>query len=191
LGGVKVEATILFSDIAGFTTISERNTPEVISRLLNKYMTAMTRIITRHNGTVDKFIGDGIMAFWGAPLADPEHALNACRAALAMQERLAPLNRELRELGLPEVSFRVGVNLGEVIVGNMGSEELFDYTVIGDAVNLASRLEGANKQFGSQILISSFLYERVRERVEATLLGMINVKGKTDSVEVYALRGLK
>jgi adenylate cyclase len=191
LGGVKVEATILFSDIAGFTTISERNTPEVISKLLNKYMTAMTRIITSHNGTIDKFIGDGIMAFWGAPLADPKHALNACRAALAMQQRLPSLNQELRELGLPEVSFRVGLNLGEVIVGNMGSQELFDYTVIGDPVNLAARLEGANKQFDTQILVSSFLYERVRERVEAAPLGRITVKGKTDSVEVYALRGLK
>lgn len=191
LGGVKVEATILFSDIAGFTTISERHTPEVISKLLNRYMTAMTRIITSHNGTVDKFIGDGIMAFWGAPLEDPEHALNACRAALAMRDRLPLLNCDLRELGLPAVSFRIGINLGEVIVGNMGSEELFDYTVIGDAVNLASRLEGANRQFGTEILISSFLYKRVRERVEAKPLGTISVKGKAKAVEVFALQGLQ
>jgi adenylate cyclase len=187
LGGVMVEATVLFSDIAGFTTISEQNAPEVISRLLNRYMTAMTRIIMLHNGTIDKFIGDAIMAFWGAPLPDPEHAINACRAAVEMRKRLAPLNRELRGHGLPEVSFRIGINTGEVIAGNMGSEELFDYTVIGDTVNLASRLEGANKQFGTDILISRFVYDKVKDRVEARSLGKISVKGKEETVEVYAL----
>jgi adenylate cyclase len=187
LGGVTVEATVLFSDIAGFTAISEQNSPEVISRLLNRYMTAMTRTIMLHNGTIDKFIGDAIMAFWGAPLPDPEHAMNACRAAVEMRERLAPLNRELRGHGLPEVSFRIGINTGEVIAGNMGSEELFDYTVIGDTVNLASRLEGANKQFGTDILISRFVYDKVKDRVEARPLGKISVKGKAETVEVYAL----
>ena len=187
LGGVAVEATVLFSDIAGFTTISEQNAPEVISRLLNRYMTAMTRTIMLHNGTIDKFIGDAIMAFWGAPLPDPEHAMNACRAAVEMRERLAPLNIELRGRGLPEVSFRIGINTGEVIAGNMGSEELFDYTVIGDTVNLASRLEGANKQFGTDILISRLVYDKVKDRVEARSLGKISVKGKAGTVEVYAL----
>jgi adenylate cyclase len=187
LGGIKVEATVLFSDIAGFTKLSEQNAPEVISRLLNRYMTAMTKIIMLHNGTIDKFIGDAIMAFWGAPLPDPEHAMNACRAAVEMRERLASLNRELRENGLPEVSFRIGINTGEVIVGNMGSEELFDYTVIGDTVNLASRLEGANKQFDTDILISRLVYDKVKDRIEARSLGKISVKGKADMVEVYAL----
>jgi adenylate cyclase len=190
LGGTRVEATILFSDIAGFTTLSEQNTPEAVSRLLNRYMTVMTRIIMRHNGTIDKFIGDAIMAFWGAPLPDPEHAMNACRAAVEMRDRLASLNRELSEQGLPEVSFRIGINTGEVIVGNMGSEELFDYTVIGDAVNLASRLEGANKQFGTDILISSFVADKVKGRVEEEPLGTISVKGKAEAVAVSALRGL-
>jgi adenylate cyclase len=187
LGGAKVEATVLFSDIAGFTTISEQNAPEVVSRLLNRYMTAMTRAIMLHNGTIDKFIGDAIMAFWGAPLPDPEHTLNACRAAVEMRKSLVPLNCELRGEGLPELLFRIGINTGEVIAGNMGSEELFDYTVIGDTVNLASRLEGANKQFGTDILISSFVYEKVKESVEAKSLGKINVKGKAEAVEIYAL----
>jgi adenylate cyclase len=187
LGGAKVEATVLFSDIAGFTAISEQNTPEVVSRLLNRYMTEMTRTIMQHNGTIDKFIGDAIMAFWGAPVPDPEHAMNACRAAVAMRERLVPLNRELRGHGLPEVSFRIGINTGEVIAGNMGSEELFDYTVIGDTVNLASRLEVANKQFGTDILISRFVYDKVKDRIEARTLGKISVKGKAEAIEVCAL----
>jgi adenylate cyclase len=187
LGGIKTEATILFCDIAGFTTISEQHPPEVISRLLNRFMTAMTRTITQHKGTIDKFVGDAIMAFWGAPLKDPEHALNACRAAVAMRERLVSLNAELRQNGLPEVTFRIGINTGEVIAGNMGAEDLFDYTVIGDSVNIASRLEGANKQFGTDILISSFVHEVVRGRVDVQPLGEISVKGKTQAVAVYSL----
>jgi len=187
LGGEKIEATILFSDIAGFTTISEKCEPEEISRLINTYMTAMTSIILKYNGTIDKFIGDAIMAFWGAPVPDPDHALNACRTAVEMQERLITLRNELKGMGLPEITVRIGLNTGMVIAGNMGSEDLFDYTVLGDAVNLASRLEGANKQFGTDIMISGFTYEKVADRVEARLLGRISVKGKTEEVEVYEL----
>jgi adenylate cyclase len=191
LGGIKVEATILFSDIAGFTSISEQNPPEVIAQLLHRYMTAMTRIITHHNGTIDKFIGDAIMAFWGAPLPDPDHALNACRSAVGMRKGLVQLNDELRKRGLREVSFRIGINTGDVIAGNMGSEDLFDYTVIGDPVNLASRLEGANKEFGTDILISGFVYDKVKDMAEVIPLGMINVKGKTEAVNVYSLQNVK
>ncbi len=191
LGGEKVEATILFSDIAGFTTISENCQPEVISHLINTYMTAMTSIILKYNGTIDKFIGDAIMAFWGAPVPDPDHALNACRTAVAMQERLITLRDELRGMGLPEITVRIGLNTGMVIAGNMGSEDLFDYTVLGDAVNLASRLEGANKQFGTGIMISRYTYEKVSDWVEARLLGRISVKGKAEEVEVYELIGIR
>jgi adenylate cyclase len=150
-------------------------------------MTAMTSIILKYNGTIDKFIGDAIMAFWGAPVPDPDHALNACRTAVEMQERLITLRNELKGMGLPEITVRIGLNTGMVIAGNMGSEDLFDYTVLGDAVNLASRLEGANKQFGTDIMISGFTYEKVADKVEARLLGRISVKGKTEEVEVYEL----
>lgn len=187
LGGARVEATILFSDIADFTTICEQHTPETISKMLNRYMTVMSKAIMLHSGTIDKFIGDAIMAFWGAPLPDPEHSLNACRAALSMRDRLAPLNRELNEEGLPELSFRIGISTGSVIAGNMGSEELFDYTVIGDAVNIASRLEGANKLFNTDILICHYVYENVKGRVDVLPLDRISVKGKADKVEVYKL----
>ncbi len=191
LGGERVEATILFSDMAGFTSISEKLQPEAVSRLINRYMTAMTGIILAYNGTIDKFIGDAVMAFWGAPVADPDHALNACRAAVAMQERLEGLRNEFREDGLPEVTIRIGINTGTVIAGNMGSAELFDYTVLGDAVNLASRLEGANKEFGTGILISGHVHEKVAGKVDVRSIGKIGVKGKTEVVEVFELIAMK
>lgn len=191
LGGRKVEATVLFSDIADFTTMSEQLQPELVSALLNTYMSAMTGIILRHNGTIDKFIGDAIMAFWGAPLSDADHALNACRTAVDMQERLVTLRQEFRERGLPEIHIRIGINSGPVIVGNMGSSDLFDYTVVGDTVNLASRLEGANKQFGTEILISGFTHDRVADAVNARHLGRAALKGKVEETEVYELMGIR
>lgn len=187
LGGDRVEATILFSDIVSFTTISEAMRAEEVSDLINKYLNEMTRIITAHNGTIDKFIGDAIMAFWGAPVADPDHALNACRAAVAMQERMKLVRMEFTEKGLPEIFIRIGINTGPVIAGNMGSSDLFDYTVLGDPVNLASRLEGANKEFGTSIMISQAVYEKARGGIVARPLGAIKVKGKTKEVEVYEL----
>ncbi len=191
LGGEKVVATVLFTDIAGFTTMSEQLPPEVISSLLNTYMSAMTSIILRHKGTIDKFIGDAIMSFWGAPLPDHDQELNACCAALDMQERLITLRREFREKKLPEISVRIGINTGPVIAGNMGSEDLFDYTVLGDTVNLASRLESANKQFGTGILISSSTYWAVADKVEVRPLGNISVKGKVEQIAVYELLSLR
>ncbi len=189
LGGKRVEATVLFSDIAGFTEIAEKMPPEDVAGLLNRYMGEMTAIILQHKGTLDKFIGDAIMAFWGAPADDADHALNACRAALAMQERLESLRKELKADGLPGIDVRIGIHSGMVIAGNMGSPGLFDYTVVGDTVNLASRLEGANKQFGTRILISDSVYKKVK--AEARPLGRIGVKGKTEEVEVYELRGVQ
>ncbi|HIJ80098.1 MAG TPA: adenylate/guanylate cyclase domain-containing protein [Desulfuromonadales bacterium] len=190
LGGNRVEATMLFSDIAGFTTLSEQRRPEEISQLINIYMTAMTGIILKNNGTIDKFIGDAIMAFWGAPANDPEHALNACKAAVAMQERLQLLNVQLKEMGLPELEIRIGINSGSVIAGNMGSDDLFDYTVLGDAVNLASRLEGANKEFGTHTMISQWVLEKVSGRVDVRPLGSIKVKGKSEKTDVFELTGI-
>ncbi len=190
LGGKKVLATVLFTDIAGFTAMSEQLQPEVISNLLNIYMSAMTSIILRNKGTIDKFIGDAIMAFWGAPLPDAGQALNACRTALEMQERLTTLRKEFREKGLPEISVRIGINTGPVIAGNMGSADLFDYTVLGDTVNLASRLENANKQFGTGILISGYTYREAADKVTVRPLGNIIVKGKAEQIAVYELLSL-
>lgn len=187
LGGEKVEVTVLFSDIANFTAMAETMPPEDVASFLNRYLDEMTKTIFEHKGTVDKFIGDAVMAFWGAPLPDENHSLNACRAAIAMQERLKSSREEFRQRGLPEIFVRIGINSGIVIAGNMGSSELFDYTVLGDTVNLASRLEGANKEFGTSIIISNSVYERVAANVIVRPLGMIKVKGKTKEVEIYEL----
>lgn len=187
LGGETVDATILFSDIAGFTAMSEKLPPEDISRFLNRYFDEMTRIVFSHKGTVDKFIGDGLISFWGAPVPDPEHALNACRAAIEMQERMITLRQEMKNQDMPEISIRIGINSGRVIVGNMGSSALFNYTAIGDAVNLASRLEAANKETGTSILISRFVYEQIAAYADVRPLGAIAVRGKTQEIEVYEL----
>ncbi len=187
LGGEKVEATILFSDLVGFTTLSERLAPETIAHIINRHMTVMTRIIVHYKGTIDKFIGDAVMAFWGAPIPDDEHALNACRAAIEMQRQLRLLNEEFKAEGLPEIAMRIGINTGNVIAGNMGSDELFDYTVLGDAVNLASRLEGANKTFGTSILISGYTLDKAGDKIKTRPLGYITVRGKEEEVEVFEL----
>ncbi|MBI5632977.1 MAG: adenylate/guanylate cyclase domain-containing protein [Nitrospirae bacterium] len=187
LGGVKVEATVLFSDIAGFTTMSEKMQPEEISHLLNIYLTEMTKIIFEQQGTVDKFIGDAIMAFWGAPLPDDDHALHACQAALEMQQRLRELRRNMVLQGYPELFVRIGISTGMVIAGNMGSDQLFDYTVLGDTVNVASRLEGTNKEFGTSIIISGPVFEKVKDRLSVRYLATVKVRGKTEAVRIYEL----
>ncbi len=191
IGGEKVEATVLFSDIAGFTRMSEKMSPEDVSRFLNRYFDEMTKIIFHYRGTVDKFVGDAIMAFWGAPLPDNDHALNACRAAVIMQERLSSLREEMKSEGMPEIFMRIGINTGEVIVGNMGSSELFNYTVLGDTVNLASRLESANKGLGTSIIISKSVYQKAEHTLSVRPLGRITVSGKTGEVEIYELVGTR
>lgn len=187
LGGHRAEVTVLFTDLAGFTGLAEKLEPEAVGKVLNLYFTEMTRIVFAHKGTIDKFIGDSIMAFWGAPLADDEHAANACRAALAMQARMATLREEMRREGLPELRMRIGIHAGEVTVGNFGSSELYNYTVLGDTVNLASRLEGANKDLGTEILASRAVVERAGSAVRARSLGRICIKGRTEEVEVFEL----
>lgn len=187
LGGQRVEATVLFSDLAGFTGLAEKLEPEAVGRVLNLYFTEMTRILFAHKGTIDKFIGDSVMAFWGTPLADEEHAANACRAALAMQARMETLREEMKRRGLPELRMRIGIHTGEVIVGNFGSSDLYNYTVLGDVVNLASRLEGANKDLETEILVSRAVMERAGSTVQAKPLGPIRIKGRTEEVEVYEL----
>jgi len=187
LGGEKRELTIMFTDLANFTSVCEKLTPEQVSQLLTEHMTAMTYIVMKNRGTVDKFIGDAIMAFWNAPLDDPNHALNACRSALGMQEEMSLLRERLLKMGLPEIHMRIGINTGEVVVGNMGSTDRFDYTAIGDSVNLASRLEGVNKLYGSSILVSETTALKVRDQLPIQLIDRVRVKGKEQPINIYWL----
>lgn len=185
LGGERRELTLLFSDLAGFTSISEKLPPEGVTRLINAYLTEMTRVVMSERGTVDKFIGDAVMAFWGAPLDDPEHALHAVRAAIAMQAAMDRLQPFYREMGVSNVGLRIGVHSGPAIVGNMGSEDRFDYTALGDTVNLASRLEGINKAFGTRILLSESSAEQLRERIPLRPVDRVRVKGKNEAVRLF------
>lgn len=189
LGGDKRELTVFFSDIASFTTISESLTPEGLVLLLNEYLDEMTSIILKHGGTLDKYEGDAIMAFWGAPIPQKDHAFRTCLAALEMQKRLSVLRPKWKKEGKPPLEVRCGVNTGMMIVGNMGGQDRFDYTVIGDSVNLASRLEGANKQYGSKIMTSDMTFQQVKGKVVTRELDLIQVKGKTEPVKVYELLG--
>jgi adenylate cyclase len=187
LGGEKRVLTVLFSDLAGFTSLSEKLAPEEVVTLLNRYLTAMTDIILASGGLIDKYEGDAIMAFWGAPLPQEDHATRACLAALDSQNRLAELRQEFMRMGLPPVHARIGINTGEMIIGNMGSNQRFDFTVIGDSVNLASRLEGAGKEYGTRIIISEDTYHPASNQVEARELDLLRVKGKEMPVRIYEL----
>lgn len=190
LGGEERELTVLFSDLAGFTSFSEQMTPTELVRLLNAYLTEMTQIVLDEGGIIDKYQGDAIMAEFGAPLFVPDHADRALRAALRMQQRLAELRTVWEAQGLPAIRCRIGINTGRMVIGNMGSERVFDYTVIGDAVNLGSRLEGANKQYGSLILISEFTRAALTtDQFLIRQLDVIKVKGKSEAVRVYEVYG--
>jgi len=187
LGGVRRELTVFFSDIAGFTNISESKDSEELVTLLNEYLSAMTEIIFDFQGTLDKYQGDAIMAFWGAPIPVENHALYCCRAVLKMQEKLLDLKKKWESEGQDVIKVRMGVNTGEMIVGNMGGKERFDYTVIGDNVNLASRLEGVNKEYKTNIIISEQTYLAVKDKVVARELDYIRVKGKNKPIKIYEL----
>ena len=180
------ELTILFSDIVDFTPLSERLGND-IGKLLNFYLGEMSEPVLASDGTLDKYIGDAVMAFWNAPLRQENHGERACRAALAMKRRLAEIRPQLAELGAPNLDCRVGLNSGVVTFGNMGSAKKFNYSVIGDAVNFASRLEGANKFYGTGIMIGEATAESVRGRFFARKLDLLRVKGKTQPVVVYEL----
>ena len=189
LGGAKKELTIFFSDIRGFTTISEKFKPEELVHFLNEYLSAMSNIVLKNKGVIDKYIGDAIMAFWGAPIEEKDNAKLACETSLEMQIELEKLNDKLSKKGYPHLNIGMGMNTGEVIVGNMGSNEKFDYTVIGDNVNLASRLEGLNKIYGTSIIISETTYEKVKNYFLARDIDLVRVKGKTQPVRIYELIG--
>lgn len=195
LGGRRAVCTVLFTDVAKFSTLSEKMTAEALVELLNEYLGAMTDIIMAHNGTVDKYEGDLIMAFFGAPIDYPDHAVQACYACLAMQKKLAELRALWKEQGRPDYVYkmqaRVGLNTGEVVVGNMGCTQRMDYTVMGDNVNLASRLEGANKPYGTHIMISESTYAMAKDAIEVRQLDMIRVVGKNEPVKVYEVLSKK
>jgi len=185
LAGEDREVSIFFSDIRGFTTISEGMTSEQLASFMNEYLTVMSDLIMKHEGTVDKYIGDAIMALWGAPLADERHAVHAVRAALAMMRKLTELRPEWLRRGLPYIDIGIGINTGVVSVGNFGSEQRFDYTVIGDSVNLASRLEGQNKVYGTNIIISESTREAIGSNFFCRFVDMVRVKGKDQPVAIY------
>ncbi|HOX21930.1 MAG TPA: adenylate/guanylate cyclase domain-containing protein [Elusimicrobiales bacterium] len=186
LGGEKRDMTVLFLDIAHFTTISEKMDPEALTNFLNKYLSSLTDVILKNDGVVDKYIGDCIMAFWNAPLDVKRHRYMGCLSAIECQEAITKLNAELENFAMPEKpAIRVGVNAGFMVVGNMGSNTRFSYTVIGDEVNLASRMEGANKYFGSNIMISESIYNESKDDVEARPLGRVRVVGKNIPIAVY------
>jgi len=188
LGGEKRELTVLFSDIRGFTTLSEGMQPEELVKLMNEYFTVMTEQVFAQRGSLDKYIGDAIMAVYGAPVAEDEHPLQACRSALAMLRSLDGLLEKWRPKGLPAIGIGVGINTGPMIVGNMGSATRFNYTVVGDAVNLASRIESLNKNYGTSILISEYTYERVKgEFPDVREVDSVKVRGREQAVRLYEL----
>ena len=188
LGGVRRHMTVLFSDIRGFTTMSEKGSPEDVVSQLNELFTRMVAVVFSHRGTVDKFVGDMIMALYGAPLDDEEHAEHAVQTALAMITTLNDLNREWAEQGKPQLDIGIGINTGEMIAGNVGSDTIMSYTVIGDAVNLGARLESLNKDYGTRIIISEATRARLKGRYDIHPLGDVVVKGKSKPVAIFEVK---
>lgn len=187
LGGRKENMTVMFSDLRGFTTLSEKLDPEVLSAFLNRYLTPMTRLVFKHDGTLDKYIGDAIMAFFGAPISYKDHAKKCCITGLEMLEKLKELNKEFEKEQLPPLDMGIGINTGDMSVGNMGSDIVRSYTVMGDAVNLASRLESINKSYGTKIIISEFTYKQIQPDFTVRELDWVRVKGKQLPVKIYEL----
>lgn len=190
LGGEKSERTVLFSDVKGFTTISERLAPEQLVELLNVYLGEMTEVVFAHDGMLDKYIGDGVMAVWGAPVPQADHAARACRAAVEMLERLERLNATIAERGFPQLSIRIGLNSGPMVFGNMGSPGHLSLTVMGDNVNLGARLEGVNKQYGTAILASEATAVAAGDTIVTRELDVVRVKGKDETSRIYEILGL-
>ena len=190
LGGEKRNMTFMFSDIRGFTPISEKykGNPEGLTRLINRFLTRMTDVIIANGGTIDKFMGDCIMAFWNAPIENIKHREMAVKSALEMKVALAELNMNLQAEGLPQINIGIGINTGDALVGNMGSEQRFDYSVIGDAVNLASRLESSSKTLGKTIVIGEDTRHTIETVYPFEYIDSITVKGKTEEIKVYTIR---
>ena len=188
LGGARRHMTVLFSDIRGFTTMSEKGTPEDVVTQLNQLFTRMVAVVFAHRGTVDKFVGDMVMALYGAPLDDEDHAEHAVQTALAMIKTLQEMNQEWARDGKPQLDIGIGINTGDMIAGNVGSETIMSYTVIGDAVNLGARLESLNKDYGTRIIISEATRERLKGRYDIHPLGDVIVKGKSKPVAIFEVK---
>ena len=189
LGGKKMEMSVFFSDVRGFTTISEKLDPRALSDLLNSYLTPMTELVFANKGTLDKYMGDAVMAFFGAPIHYADHAKQACRCALASLVKLKELQAQYRAQGLPEIDIGIGINTGEMSVGNMGSNTVRSYTVMGDSVNLGSRLEGINKQYGTRIIISEFTEKALNNEFIVREIDWVKVKGKNLPIRIFELIG--
>ena len=187
IGGKRVDITILFADIRGFTTYSEKQTPEQLVSVLNRYLAAAAEAVLFEEGTVDKFLGDAVMAWFNAPLRQPDHTLRAVRAALMLRDSIAALHRELPERD--HLSFGVGIHYGDAILGLIGTEKRLEYTAISDSVNIAKRIQ--ENAARNQILISKEAYERVQDQIEAKAYAPLLVKGKTHPIDVYEVLGLK
>jgi len=187
VGGESKQLTCLFADVQGFTTMCEKLTPLQLMTYLSEYFDAMTKIIIKNNGTVDKYIGDGIMAFWGAPMEDNEHALHACKTALEMQHALKQLNQKWITKGHPEFIIRIGINSGNMVVGNVGSEDRLNYTILGDNVNLANRAEDINKRYGTNIIVTENTYQFVKNKFSFRFLDFVVLRGKTAGINIYEL----
>jgi adenylate cyclase len=186
LGGERRILTVLFSDLRGFTAISESTGSHTLVELLNEYFTAMTDIILHYRGTLDKYIGDSIMAFYGAPIEQEDHPVMACYSAIDMVKKLEILQDDWAARKLPRLSMRIGIHTGEMVVGNIGSNKRFNYTVMGDAVNLASRLEGLNKAYGTEMLIGEDTARLVEKSLLLREIDRVQVVGKEQAVRVYA-----
>lgn len=189
LRGEKRDVTVLFSDIRGFTTMTEQLEPTEVVSILNSYFSCMIDVIYQHEGTLDKFLGDGIMCLFGAPIDQPDHPIRAARTALAMQQALEIFNRAQREQGKRVLEVGIGINSGDAVVGNVGSEKRLEYTAIGDNVNLAARLQSI--AHGDQILISESSYQAIKSQVLVKKLAPVHIKGKTRQVQIYELQGMK
>ena len=191
LGGKRRPLTILFADVRGFTGLSERIPPETVVSILGEYFAAMSEIVLRHRGTLDKFIGDAVMAFWGAPTPDPDDPLLAVRAAIEMQAATRRLAVSIQERFGEAFAIGIGINTGDAVVGHIGSPQRITYTAVGDPVNLASRVEAMTRQYDADILLTQFTYDRVKYDVDAELLGFLPIRGRQDPVAVYRVHGLK
>ncbi len=189
LGGMERQLTVMFSDIRGFTTMSEKLTPEGLTQFLNEYLTPMTEILIQREGTLDKYMGDAIMAFWGAPIEQHDHAARAALAALDMMEKLQELRVRWAAEGKPDIDIGIGLNSGLMRVGFMGSQRMRNYTLLGDNVNLGSRLEGTNKNYGTHIIVSQTTYEQCKHLVYGRWLDAVRVKGKREPVQIFELLG--
>ena len=187
LGGRKQKMSVFFSDVRGFTTISEKLDPQVLSSVLNEYLTPMTNIVFNNKGTLDKYMGDAVMAFFGAPIFFPDHAKHACRCALQSIEKLKEIQIDFQNRGLPIIDIGIGINTSDMSVGNMGSDIVRSYTVMGDGVNLGSRLEGINKEYGTRIIISEFTYKEVESDFTCREVDWVRVKGKLQPIKIYEL----